>query len=120
MQACDTIISASGTATLEIGLMQVPLVVTYKLAPLSYFIFSRLVKLEHIALCNIVAGERIAPELIQKDATVENISREALALLQDKTRAAEMRERMGKIREKLGASGASENIARLTLKMLSE
>lgn len=120
MRGCDTIISASGTATLEIGLMQVPLVVTYKLAPLSYFIFSRLVKLEHIALCNIVAGERIAPELIQKDATVENISREALALLQDKTRAAEMRERMGKIREKLGASGASENIARLTLKMLSE
>ncbi len=120
MRGCDTIISASGTATLEIGLMQVPLVVTYKLAPLSYHIFSRLVKLDHIALCNIVAGERIAPELIQKEATVENITRETLALLQDPSRASTMRERMGKIREKLGASGASENIAQLTLKMLDE
>ncbi len=120
MRGCDTIISASGTATLEIGLMQVPLVVTYKLAPLSYQIFSRLVKLDHIALCNIVAGERIAPELIQKEATVENITRETLALLQDPSRASTMRERMGKIREKLGASGASENIAQLTLKMLDE
>ncbi|MEN8170185.1 MAG: lipid-A-disaccharide synthase [Pseudomonadota bacterium] len=118
MRGCDTIISASGTATLEIGLMQVPLVVTYKLSPLSYQIFSRLVKLDHIALCNIVAGERVAPELIQKDATVENITRETLALLQDSERAAAMRARMGGIREKLGASGASKNIAKLTLKML--
>ncbi len=118
MRGCDTIISASGTATLEIGLMQVPLVVTYRLATFSYFVFSRLVKLDHIALCNIVAGERIAPELIQKDATVENMTREALALLQDEPRASAMRERMGAIRKKLGASGASENIARLTLKML--
>ncbi len=118
MRGCDTIISASGTATLEIGLMQIPLVVTYKLAAFSYFVFSRLVKLDHIALCNIVAGERIAPELIQKEATVENITREALTLLQDQQRADAMRERMGTIRLKLGASGASEKIARLTLKML--
>jgi lipid-A-disaccharide synthase len=120
MRGCDTIISASGTATLEIGLMQVPLVVIYKLAPLSYFVFSRLVKLEHIALCNIVAGERIAPELIQRDATVANISHEALALLQDEGRATAMRQRMAGIRQKLGASGASKNIARLTLRMLNE
>jgi lipid-A-disaccharide synthase len=94
--------------------------VIYKLAPLSYQIFSRLIKLDHIALCNIVAGERIAPELIQKEATVGNICREALTLLQDKGRATTMRERMGKIMGKLGASGASENIARLTLKMLDK
>jgi lipid-A-disaccharide synthase len=118
MRGCDTIVSASGTATLEIGLMQVPLVVTYQLAPFSYFIFSRLVKLDHIALCNIVAGERIAPELIQKQATVANITRETLALLQDTARATEMRDRMAIIREKLGTGGASENIARLALKML--
>lgn len=118
MRGCDTIVSASGTATLEIGLMQVPLVVTYKMAALSYFIFSRLVKLDHIALCNIVAGERVAPELIQSEATVGNITHEALELLQNKERAAAMRERMAVIRENLGASGASENIARLALKML--
>ncbi|MCW8919287.1 MAG: lipid-A-disaccharide synthase [Gammaproteobacteria bacterium] len=120
MRGCDTIISASGTATLEIGLMQVPLVVIYKLAPVSYFVFSRLVKLDHIALCNIVAGERIAPELIQRDATVANICREVLPLLQDEQRAAAMRARMAGIRKRLGASGASKNIARLTLNMLEE
>ncbi len=118
MRGCDTIVSASGTATLEIGLMQVPLVVTYRMAPLSYAVFSRLVKLDHIALCNIVAGERIAPELIQKEATVGNITREALSLLQDKGRADAMRKRMGLIREKLGTGGASERIARLALEML--
>ncbi len=118
MRGCDTIVSASGTATLEIGLMQVPLVVTYKMASLSYFIFSRLVKLDHIALCNIVAQERIAPELIQNEATAENITHEALALLQDKSRGDAMRQRMAGIRDKLGTGGASENIARLTLKML--
>lgn len=118
MRGCDTIISASGTATLEIGLMQVPLVVTYKMAPLSYAIFSRLVKLDHIALCNIVAGERIAPEYIQAHATVKNICDETLSLLTDKQRADAMRERMAVIRENLGEGGASENIAKLTLQML--
>ncbi|HEY9148608.1 MAG TPA: lipid-A-disaccharide synthase, partial [Gammaproteobacteria bacterium] len=118
MRACDTIISASGTATLEIALMQVPLVVLYKIAPLSYRIISRLLKVEHIALCNIVAGERVAPELIQHDATAEQISREALSLLADAEKSAAMRERLGKIREKLGGSGGSANVAALALELL--
>jgi len=118
MRACDTIISASGTATLEIALMQVPLVVLYKIAPLSYRIISRLLKVEHIALCNIVAGERVAPELIQHDATAEKISREALSLLADAEKSAAMRERLGKIREKLGGSGGSANVAALALELL--
>jgi len=120
MRGCDTIISASGTATLEIGLMQVPLIVTYRMAPLSYAIFSRLVKLEHIALCNIVAGERIVPELIQSGATVANICEETIPLLTDHERANAMRERMGIIRNRLGAGGASQKIAQLTLHMLEQ
>ncbi|MCW9088836.1 MAG: lipid-A-disaccharide synthase [Gammaproteobacteria bacterium] len=120
MRACDAIISASGTATLEIALMQVPLVVLYKIAPLSYRIISRLLKVEHIALCNIVAGERVAPELIQHDATPQKISREALSLLGDQQRAAAMRKRLGKIRGKLGGSGGSANIAELALELLND
>ncbi len=118
MRGCDAIVSASGTATLEIALMQVPLVVTYKMAPLSYLIFSRLVKLEHIALCNIVAGERMAPELIQGDATAEKIGREALRLLTDREAAETMRHKQAGIREKLGGGDAAINVARLTLQML--
>jgi lipid-A-disaccharide synthase len=119
MRSCDTIISASGTATLEIGLMQVPLVVIYKIAPLSYQIMSRLIKVDHIALCNIVAGERVAPELIQHDATPEKISAEALKLLTDSEKAEHMKQRQTKIREKLGGSGGSANVAELALELLS-
>jgi lipid-A-disaccharide synthase len=118
MRACDTIISASGTATLEIALMQVPLVVLYKIAPLSYQIMSRLIKVDHIALCNIVAGERVATELIQHDATPKKISAEALSLLNDKEKARRMSERLGKIRKRLGGSGGSANIAELALELL--
>jgi len=119
-RACDAIISASGTATLEIALMQVPLVVLYQIAPLSYQIISRLIKVEHIALCNIVAGERVASELIQHDATPGKISAEALSLLQESERAQRMRARLGTIREKLGGSGGSANVAKLALELLYE
>lgn len=119
-RACDTIVSASGTATLEIALMQVPLVVLYKIAPLSYHIISRLIHVKHIALCNIVADERVATELIQHDATPEKISGEALALLQEREKAEHMRERLGTIREKLGGSGGSANVAKLALELLRQ
>ena len=119
MRACDAIVSASGTATLEIGLMQVPLVVIYKIAPLSYRIMSRLIKVDHIALCNIVAGERVSPELIQDDATPERIRDEALCLLQAPQAAQSMREKQAVIRHNLGDSGASKNVAELTLELLN-
>jgi lipid-A-disaccharide synthase len=118
MAACDAIVSASGTATLEIALMRTPLVVIYKIAPLSYRIMSRMVKVNHIALCNIVAGARIAPELIQHDAKADRITDEAESLLYDTMRNAQMRERLSLVREKLGAAGASDNVARVVLQML--
>lgn len=119
-RACDAIVSASGTATLEIALLQVPLVVIYKIAPLSYQIMSRLIKVEHIALCNIVAGERVASELIQHEATAQRICDEAVALLSDKDKARAMHDRLGLIREKLGGSGGSANVAELALELLRQ
>ncbi len=121
MRACDAIVSASGTATLEIALMQVPLVVAYRIAPLSYAIMSRLVKVDHIALCNIVAGERMATELIQAHATPENIAAQALRLLNDEDGAAtRMREKQAGILEKLGGGGAPGNVAELALELLEK
>lgn len=117
-RACDAIVSASGTATLEIALMQVPLVVIYKIASLSYRIMSRMIKVDHIALCNIVAGERVAPELIQHDATPEKISRAALELLNDNDKSNAMRQRQLIVRKKLGGSGGSKNVAELALELL--
>jgi lipid-A-disaccharide synthase len=120
MRACDAIITASGTATLEISLMEIPLVVVYKMNALSYRIISRMIKVDNIALCNIVAGERIAPELLQNQANVETVSRYALDLLTDHNGiATEMRAKQKLIREKLGESGASEKVAQLVLEQLN-
>lgn len=118
MAACDAIVSASGTATLEIALMRTPLAVIYRIAPLSYRIMSRMIKVDHIALCNIVASERIAPELIQHDATADRIAAEAEGLVFDEARNAQMREQLKQVREKLGAAGGSDNVARVVLQLL--
>lgn len=119
MRACDAIVCASGTVTLEIALMKVPMVVIYRISPLSYQILSRMVKLDHIALCNIVAGERVVPELIQHEATPARISEQALQLLNDSDLAAQMRQAMETVQRNLGEGGASHNVARLALEMLA-
>lgn len=118
MAACDTIVSASGTATLEIALMRTPLVIVYRIAPLSYQLMRRMVKVRHIGLCNIVADERIAPELVQHDATAEKITAEAERLLYDEQSNRQMREKLALVRERLGDGGASAKVAELTIRLL--
>lgn len=73
LASCDCVITASGTATLELALLKVPMVIVYQLDTLSYAIANRLIKLKDYGLCNIAAGQRIVPELIQSDCTVNNI-----------------------------------------------
>ncbi|ADE14391.1 lipid-A-disaccharide synthase [Nitrosococcus halophilus Nc 4] len=117
MAACDAMVVASGTVTLEAALMGVPLVVIYKMKPLSYWIGRLLIRVNHIALCNIIAGEGIAPELIQQEASPEQIAREALSLLEDQDRVRAMQQKFRTIKDKLGA-GAQQTIAELTVAML--
>jgi len=83
MAAADTILLASGTATLEAMLLKKPMVVSYILAPLTYKILKRLVKQPYISLPNLLAGRELVPELIQDDATVDNLSEALLARLED-------------------------------------
>ena len=118
IKACDAIVCASGTVTLEIALMQVPMVVIYRIAPLSYQIMSRMIKVKHIALCNIVAGKRIVPELIQRDATPTRISKEAIKLLTQPLHAQKIVHDLECVRDNLGVGGASENVAKLALSLL--
>jgi lipid-A-disaccharide synthase len=120
MRACDAIVSASGTATLEIALIGTPLVVIYRIAPLSYRIMSRMIKVDHIALCNIVAGYRMVPELIQHDATAANIQAELEKLLEKSELSDKQRADMEKIRGKLGSADGAKRIAELTLEMLGK
>lgn len=83
MQVCDAIIAASGTVTLEITLMEIPLVIIYKMAWWEAQITKRLIKIPYVGLCNILAGKKIVPELLQDDATPEKIADEISKLLND-------------------------------------
>lgn len=74
--AADFVILASGTASLEAMLLRRPMAVCYKLAPLSHALASRIVKVDHMAIPNLLAGERLVPEYVQKDVNRENLLRE--------------------------------------------
>lgn len=83
MAAADVVVTASGTTTLETALMLRPMVVIYKVSRLTAALARRLIKIPNIALCNVVAGKRIVPELLQDDVNPESISREVLKYLDD-------------------------------------
>ncbi len=118
IQASDAIIVASGTATLEIGLLGTPMVIMHKVAPLSYFILKRLVTIKHIGLVNIVPGREIVREFIQHAATPKNIVTEVLRILNDADYNQQMRAELDKLRALLGNAGGSNNVAKLALEIL--
>lgn len=120
IRACDAVISVSGTVTLEVALVGTPLVIIYKLAPLTFQLAKRLVKVEHIGLCNIVAGETVAPELIQDDASPERIAAEIGKLLVNKELNTATRARLARVRERLGGGGADARMAALVMQMVEQ
>lgn len=109
---------ASGTATVETALLGTPMVVVYRVSPLSYALGRPLVRLPCFAMVNIVAGRRIVPELIQGDFTPRRVAEEALSLLQDPEKADTMRREFREVRRLLGEPGASGRAARAVLETL--
>ncbi len=118
MQCCDAIMSCSGTATLEIALLGIPMVICYRLNSLTYWLGKHLVKTRFIGLPNIIFGEQIVRELIQNDATAENLATEIKRLLTDSEAAQNCRADLEIVREKLGQGGGIQNMAALVLEML--
>ena len=118
IRACDAIISVSGTVTLEIALIGTPMVIIYKLAAITYQAAKRLVKIEHIGLCNIVAGESMVQELIQDQANPEMISQEITSILTNHDYNLEIRNKLATVRALLGGGNAAENVARLALGLM--
>lgn len=119
IRACDAIISVSGTVTLEIALIGTPMVIIYRLAPLSYQVARRVVKIEHIGLCNIVAGRSLVKELIQDHASPEAIAAEITTIITDSVYRAKMTTNLATIREKLGGGGAAARTASLALDIIN-
>jgi lipid-A-disaccharide synthase len=120
MQVCDAIISVSGTVTLEAALMGVPMVIIYRVSPLTYAVGKRLIKVDHIGICNIVAGERVVRELIQDDAEPGWIAAEIGRILSDEAYALEMRAKLADVKAKLGVGGGSARVAKLLVEMVKD
>jgi lipid-A-disaccharide synthase len=101
MHVCTAIMTASGTATLETALMGIPMVMGYKIAPLSYMILKRLVKIPYIGLVNIVAEKEIVKEYIQDEARPEILAQEISKLLDNKAYREAMMRDLNSVKEKL-------------------
>ncbi|MDC0390131.1 lipid-A-disaccharide synthase [Candidatus Thioglobus sp.] len=117
MQSADLVLVASGTATLELSLIGVPMVVVYKLSTLSYFIASNLVKSKFISLPNVIANKALVPELIQKEANGDNIARHAMRILMSDH--SDLTEEFSKIHKSL-CLNASQESAKLILEFIHE
>lgn len=113
------VITASGTVTLEAAIAGTPMIIVYRLSPLSYWIGKRLIQVTHIGLVNLVGEKSIVPELVQHDASAERISAQALAMIQDEHGLARMRVELHRVAEKLGLPGASRRAAEVAITMLS-
>ncbi len=116
--SCDAILSVSGTVTLQIALAGTPMAILYKMAPFSYAIAKRLVRVAHIGLPNIVAGSRIVPEFIQDKATPHALAGEVLRILNDDNYAESMREALHRLQGRLGAPGCATRVAEMLLDLV--
>ncbi len=110
----------SGTATLEAGLHQLPMIIVYKTVWITYLIGKNLVKLESIGLVNILFGEKIIPELIQSEVNADTIYERSKTILRDKTLYQNMKDKLSGLRVKLGTEGASKRAAKIILNTLNE
>lgn len=115
---CHLAVAASGTVTLEAALAGVPLVVIYKVSPLSYLLGRIMIRVKFICLVNLIAQKAVVPELIQNGASPENIAAEVMQMIKTKRRLASVRQQLAGVRGKLGASGAADRVARLAFDLI--
>ena len=115
MQICDVCVASSGTATLETALMELPTVLVYKLAPLTWILANLLVHVKYAGLPNLLMGREVTPELLQDKATPENVTEILQKWITDENARQENISEIRKVREALGSGGAVNRTARLIL-----
>lgn len=111
LASSDAAVVASGTATLEATILGIPMIVCYKVSFTTYLLGRALIKLDHVALPNIIAGKRIVPELIQGDLNPHRLAKELLALLRNRDARLAKREELRAVANQLGPEGASRRAA---------
>lgn len=117
MAAADAVLLASGTATLEAMLLKRPMIVAYQLAPLTWQIVRRMVKVPHVALPNLLAGEALVPEYLQADATPPALAAAVLGMLDDTARRERLQARFTELHEQLRRDAAAQ-AAEVVLELL--
>ena len=118
VNACDLAWTASGTATVETALLLKPMIVVYRVSWLTYAIAKILVKVKHVGMVNIMAGERVVPELIQGDFTAERVVKETRNLLGNEALRERIVRKLFALREKLGVPGAACRVANIARSMI--
>ncbi|MBN2468579.1 MAG: lipid-A-disaccharide synthase [Deltaproteobacteria bacterium] len=119
MQFADTLLVASGTATVEAAIVGTPMVVLYRVSPLTYLLGKFLIKIKNIGMVNIIAGKTVVPELVQKDVNPETIAGTVVRIIESPSLRADMKKELASVRRKLGDPGASRRAARIIANLCS-
>jgi lipid-A-disaccharide synthase len=119
LSEADVAIASTGTVTMECAFFGVPTVTLYKTSWLTYQIARRIITVKSLTMPNLLAGETVYPEFVQKDATPENLARAALELLEDETRRQKIKAQLGKIIASLGEPGAAKRAAEAILSLFN-
>jgi lipid-A-disaccharide synthase len=109
---------ASGTASLEAAIYGIPAIIIYQVSAFSYWIAEKLVEVPHIGLANLIAGERIFPELVQEAVTAENVAHAAHGLLTDPAAYGKMLSGIERVQQRLGKAGASDRVADIACRLM--
>ncbi len=109
---------ASGTATVEAALAAVPTVIVYRVSPLTFALARRLVRVPHVGMANLLAGERVFPELLQDDFTPAHLAHEVLSLIRDPGRMVAVRRGLATVIRRLGGPGASRRAAQVAVELM--
>ncbi|MGA8571465.1 MAG: lipid-A-disaccharide synthase [Desulfobaccales bacterium] len=120
LAAAHLALVASGTATLEAALAGTPMVIVYRVSPLTFRVARWLVRVPHVGMANLLAGERLFPELIQEDFTPERLAREALGWIEGRRRLAALGPGLARIVKSLEGLDASQGAARVALELMAE
>jgi lipid-A-disaccharide synthase len=118
LASADVALTASGTATVQTALHDTPMVIVYRLSPMTYWMARRMVKVDAVGMVNLIAGETIVPELIQDRFTPAAVADEVVSMLTDPARTATIRQALARVRAKLGGSGASRRAAKSILQVV--
>lgn len=121
MAACDGAVAASGTVLLELAILGIPMVATYRISRHTYLLGRLLIRhLEHFSLVNLIGGRVIIPELLQDEVTPGRIAQELKILLEDRQARTTLQAGLKEVQQQLGDPGASQRVATIALQMLNK